>query len=164
MNFRNHFLDAAGTTLGVGAAVIAGIAVAYAIRAVGAPAQPAEAAFTLPEPPAPYIAPVQAARLDAAVVFGGSRFGGQQPIALPTGSAFEVELWADRAGHARVYAVNPAGETTHIWSGMLQPGDAARTRRLRLEGLRGMEQVRVVFRADSGAEAPVVRQLRILHV
>lgn len=111
----------------------------------------------------------QAASLDAAILAGGSRFDAADTLALASGSVFQVELRASRHGHAQVLAIDPAGGVTQVWQGRLRAGRAERTARLRLQGLRGTETLRVVFRADVFADTgwehvPTIRHLRILHV
>ncbi|MES2938470.1 MAG: hypothetical protein V4864_12370 [Pseudomonadota bacterium] len=111
----------------------------------------------------------RSASLDAAILAGGSRFDAADTLALASGSVFQVELRASRHGHAQVLAIDPAGGVTQVWQGRLRAGRAERTARLRLQGLRGTETLRVVFRADTPwgdawEQQPTVRQLRILHV
>jgi hypothetical protein len=169
MSLRTTFLSATFAILGGGAAIVIGIAAALALRGIASVTGPAaadEPAFT---PAAqqmsyqPQFAHHRAARMEATIVTGASRFSAHEPIALPTGSSFQIELRADQSGHALVYAVSPTGETSRIWAGPVRPGDGARTSTLRLEGHRGMEHLRVVFSSDAGG-APIVRLLRVLHV
>lgn len=111
--------------------------------------------------------PVLAPRLTADVIVGSSRFDNPEQLALPSDSVFALNLQADHGGRVDVYAINPEGHSAHIWSGQLQSGQDLRTPAMRLQGARGLETLRLVFKADATdgrLTATVVRQLAILHV
>lgn len=116
--------------------------------------------------PVPAPAPV-AAQLRAEVVYGNSRYGQHQQLALPSGAAFHLALHGDRAGSVQVQTISPDGRTSTVWSGRLRAGQERFTPRLALQGTRGMEALRIVFQpADTAGlpVAPTVRVLQLLHV
>ncbi len=111
---------------------------------------------------------VLAPRLRAAVIVGSSRFDNPEQLALPTDSVFELSLGSGHSGQAQVYAINPEGRASYIWSGRLQAGQDQRTPKLRLQGIRGTETLRIVFKVDDAPAgqraATVIRQISLLHV
>ncbi len=110
---------------------------------------------------------VAAPHLQATIVIAGLRLESSETFALPSDSVFALNLHCDFSGHAAVYAVNPAGQTSQIWSTQLVAGQEQQTPDMRLQGMRGKETLRIVFRADAVASSKpissVVREINILH-
>jgi len=80
---------------------------------------------------------------------------------------FVLRLQADHSGTVTVYAINPQGRSSTVWSGHLQAGHAQHTPNMRLQGVRGLEVLRIVFKPDAVGDptpASVVQELEILHV
>jgi hypothetical protein len=160
------------TALSLGYVAASGI---QYLRSPGAPARPealasmaASSATGMPyRPLARPRPPASAARLSAAVVVAGNLIDHPEQLALPSDSVFALSLRGDHHGSADVYAINPAGQSSHIWSGRLQAGQDLRTPEMRLQGMRGTETLRIVFRPDAvdgHQPATLVRQLEILHL
>jgi hypothetical protein len=107
------------------------------------------------------------ARLSAAVIVDGNRIDDTESVALPSNSVFSLRLQADHGGAVTVYAINPQGRSSPVWSGRLQTGQALDTPPMRLQGVRGLETLRMVFKPDEVGDstpASVVREVQILHV
>jgi len=169
------------TTLAFAAAIALGFGVASIAQHLIRPstnttdnfiaAASANALVTPDDSPAhPSLSPssqVAAPRLDTAVVIGGSRFDNPEQLALPSDSVFTLSLQSDHGGRAEVYAINPEGQSSRLWSGHLQAGQPQHTPALRLQGMRGNETLRIVFKAEGTGgrqAATVVKELTILHV
>jgi hypothetical protein len=170
------------TTLQFAAAIALGLGVASGVQHLMRPATgvtnnpvvaitatvPITPGYQAPQPSIPVNQQVLAPRLSASVIVGGSRFDSPEQLALPTDSVFELSLGSNHSGEAQVYAINPEGQASHIWSGHLQAGQDQRTPKLRLEGMRGLETLRIVFKADhtptGQSAAAVVKHIRLLHV
>lgn len=108
-----------------------------------------------------------AGRLDASVIIGSSRLDNPDQLALPSDSVFTLSLQADQNGMAEVFAINPEGQSNRIWSGRLQAGQSQHTPPLRLQGVRGLEKLRIIFKASQTGglnPATVIKQVQILHV
>jgi hypothetical protein len=106
-------------------------------------------------------------RLTASVIVGGSRIDSPEKISLPTEGVFALSLRSYHNGRVDVYAINPEGQSSHIWSGYLQAGQDLLTPQMRLQGLRGIETLRIVLTphaVDDQFLSTVVRQLEIRHV
>ena len=111
--------------------------------------------------------PVLAPSLNTAIIVGGSRMDEPEQLALPSGSVFALSLGANHSGSVDVYAINPKGRSTHLWSGHLQAEQELRTPQMRLQGASGVETIRIVFKADGAGDdnvPMVIKQLHILHV
>lgn len=107
------------------------------------------------------------ARLTATVIVGGNRIDNTESLALHSNSVFSLRLQADYGGAVTVFAINPQGRSSPVWSGRLQTGRALDTPPMRLQGVRGVETLRMVFKPDAVGDltpATVVRELEILHV
>lgn len=121
------------------------------------------------QPPRPLAQPRQqvvAPRLTTAVLVGDHLIDNPGQLALPSNSVFALSLQADHSGSADVYAINPEGRISHLWSGYLHAGQDLRTPTMRLQGLRGTETLRMVFKPDAvdgSTLSTVVHQLEILH-
>ena len=170
------------TTLKFAAAIAVGFGIASGIQHLIRPATgmtddpvaaitatvPANTGNLPPQRGIPVHPQVLAPRLRAAVIVGSSRFDNPEQLALPTDSVFELSLGSGHSGQAQVYAINPEGQASHIWTGHLQAGQDQRTTKLRLQGTRGTETLRFVFKADeaSGGQraATVIKHIRVLHV
>jgi len=79
-------------------------------------------------------------------------------LALASGAAFRLKLEGQRSGWVQVMATNPDGVTQALWRIHVAEGDTAWTPVMRLQGVRGMETLRVVSEPHSRAV------FRILHV
>jgi hypothetical protein len=106
------------------------------------------------------------ARLSASLLVDGSRLPQVGEVAMADGSAFELLLSADHDGQAQLMAINPAGQATQLWSTHLQAGAEQQSPRLRLQGLRGEETLRILFKPDAhyGQSATLLKQMKILHL
>lgn len=137
---------------------LASIAASTPNRANNPPARPAV------QPSAPVVTP----RLSAAIILDGQQLDNPDQLMLPSDSVFALNLRSSHSGSAEVYAINPAGQASVLWSTYLQAGQNQRTPEMRLQGQRGDETLRIVFRPDAtpaGARAAtVLRQISILHV
>ena len=141
--------------------------------AVSAPTQavPAQAVPALPAPRAPVAAPAQAAawvtpQLSATLVVDGVRAPQSDDYVMAEGSTFELLLATDYDGQVQLMAVNPAGQATRLWGTHLQAGAEHQSPRLRLQGLRGVETLRILFKPDAhyGQSGTVLKQMKILHL
>lgn len=112
-------------------------------------------------------APAAVPSLQTAVLIAGMRFENPEVFALPSDSVFALNLNSDHSGSATVYAINPAGQTNEIWSTQLVAKQAQQTPDMRLEGMRGRETLRIVFKADApttlAGGATVTKDISILH-
>ncbi len=137
---------------------LASIAASTPASANNPPARPAV------QPSAPVVTP----RLSAAVILDGQQLDNPDQLMLPSDSVFALNLRSSHSGSAEVYAINPAGQASVLWSTHLQAGQNQRTPAMRLQGQRGDETLRIVFRPDAnpagGRAATVLRQISILHV
>ena len=106
---------------------------------------------------------VTAPQLNAAIILDGNPWNNPEPMALRSGSRFEIGLRSNQNGNVEVSAINPQGKTSRIWDARLQAGQYQRTPALRLDGTTGQETLHIVFKGD-GADATLVKEIKILHV
>ena len=104
-----------------------------------------------------------APQLSAAIILNGNPWNNPEPLALPSGSRFEIGLRSNQSGTAKVFAINPQGKSSQISVIRLQANQDQRTPALRLEGAPGQETLRIVFKGDT-AGVTLVKHLNILHV
>jgi len=110
----------------------------------------------------------RAPQLSTTVIVGSDRIDNPEQLALPSDSVFGLSLRGNHSGSVAVYAINPEGRSSHIWSGHLHAGQDMRTPQMRLQGVRGVETLRIVFKTDEGDDRvvlpTVIKQFHILHV
>ncbi len=106
---------------------------------------------------------VTAPQLSASIILNGNSWNDPAPLALPSGSRFEIGLRSNQSGTAEVWAINPQGKTSRISVTRLQANQNQRTHSLRLEGTPGQETLRIIFKGDATG-ATLVKDLNILHV
>ena len=111
-------------------------------------------ATTTPQPPL---------QLSTAILLNGTPWDNLDQLALPSNSRFEIGLRSSQNGNVEVFAINPQGQTSQLWSARLQAGQDQRTPALRLQGQRGNETLQIVFKPDAAGE-DMVKKIEILHV
>ena len=115
--------------------------------------------FNMTTPPTPQ-PPLQ---LNTTILLNGNPWDNPEQLALPSNSKFEIGLRSNQNGNVEVFAINPQGKTSRIWGTRLQAGQDQSTPVLRLQGQRGNETLRIVFKPDA-AGATLVKEIKILHV
>lgn len=89
---------------------------------------------------------------------GVKRAQAGERLALASGERFQLRMQAQRSGWVRVVGINAEGSATELWRTELSAGEDAWSPALRLQGLRGVETLRVI-----GADGRM-QSFQILHV
>lgn len=86
------------------------------------------------------------------------------PVALPSGSRFHVQVGAAEASWVEMHAVNPHGVPSSgpLWSGVIEANGHVLTPRLRLEGARGVETLRLLRRSLRDGQLSE-EQVQLMH-
>lgn len=172
---------ASAPTLGASAAIVPPVLVATP-RPAGVPAAPTIAAPVAAPVVQPVVQPIArpvvqpvglrpafvpaAARVEAAVLVAGERHDARRGrIALPSGTRFQIDLGANRAGRLELYAINPMGVAagSPLWSAEVGAGQRVRSPLLRLDGVLGLETMQVVL-LDAAGSVVAERQVQIWHL
>lgn len=122
------------------------------------------APLTMDTLPARPVAPAQPTQLQADVILAGEhQVTRGDPLALPGGSRFAVQVRSSRAGVLEVLALAADGRApVRLWQQQAGARTTLRSLTLRLEGAPGVERLRVVLRSDQG-QLLAERELRIWH-
>jgi len=90
---------------------------------------------------------------------------GDEPVALPGGTRFRLQVSSGEAALVEVHALNAQGvpSTGPLWRGVVAAHGTAETPRLRLEGLGGMETLRVLRRSLLDGTT-TEEQVQVLHL
>lgn len=106
--------------------------------------------------------------LRASIITHSGRYEASESIALDGGSTFALSLVSNINGHIQAYAVAPDGHISRIWSGSLMARREHFTPAMRMQGMRGVETLQIVFVPTEGGEEQsglnVVRTVSIVHI
>ena len=88
----------------------------------------------------------------------------KEPVALPDGARFRLQLRSREPAVIEVHAINPHGQASDgpLWRGTVPANTAVDTARLRLAGASGVETLRVLRRSLLDGSVSEQR-LQLLH-
>ena len=115
-------------------------------------------------PASPITLPV-AVRLDASVLTqGGVHDSANGRVGLVGAGRFKLKVSSNSDGALELHAINPDGSASPapLWSAQVRAGRPVVTPVLRLEGLRGLETLRLVLRVN-GQGIAAQREVQIWH-